>query len=386
MRCLYCGKQLALLRRLTAGREFCSEAHKQSYHDEYNKLALSRLLEAQSKPDEPRPRLASHLQPAASPESGGQTKGIEAPRTSNSREAEGWTPAPQRVAAPPPPPTPELPPKPGFLLDKPCAVEAQSEFAHSIPRVAIGGAAAPILRIPELDVRPIEYRPSTPPRSSDLFLVKHVAAAHLQSGIQRISSGSFTGQPLPVLVEMGRMGLEAGFNKAGRLPIDIAPVTLGKAEPELQPPLRFAFLVQSESNTASGPQTPDGAEASKEDIDEPTWAGLLPLKLEPVPPNPFARVILPMPLLAESAGATALPSNRALPVLPRIGDGAAWDSNAEAADKSRWNNVQKHLNIVSCLVLAGLGGLLYWHAAIQPELTARLSVIRTPAVAAEERN
>src|ERR1700722_4417708 len=52
MRCLYCGKQLALLKRLTGSGEFCSDAHKQSYQEEYNRLALSRLLQAQSKPGE----------------------------------------------------------------------------------------------------------------------------------------------------------------------------------------------------------------------------------------------------------------------------------------------------------------------------------------------
>jgi hypothetical protein len=52
MRCLYCGKQLALLKRLTGGGEFCSVAHKHSYQEEYNRLALSRLLQAQSKPGE----------------------------------------------------------------------------------------------------------------------------------------------------------------------------------------------------------------------------------------------------------------------------------------------------------------------------------------------
>ena len=48
MRCLYCGKELALLKRLTGGGEFCSEAHKQSYQDEYNRLGLSRLLQART--------------------------------------------------------------------------------------------------------------------------------------------------------------------------------------------------------------------------------------------------------------------------------------------------------------------------------------------------
>jgi hypothetical protein len=46
MRCLYCGKELALLKRLTGGGEFCSDAHKSSYQEEYNRLALSRLQQA----------------------------------------------------------------------------------------------------------------------------------------------------------------------------------------------------------------------------------------------------------------------------------------------------------------------------------------------------
>src|SRR5579864_7358924 len=55
MRCLYCGKELALLKRLTGSGQFCSEAHKVSYHDEYNRIALSRLLQAQTKPAPPKP-------------------------------------------------------------------------------------------------------------------------------------------------------------------------------------------------------------------------------------------------------------------------------------------------------------------------------------------
>src|ERR1700727_252076 len=49
MRCLYCGKELALLKRRRGGGDFCSDAHKQSYQEEYNRLALSRLLQAQKK-------------------------------------------------------------------------------------------------------------------------------------------------------------------------------------------------------------------------------------------------------------------------------------------------------------------------------------------------
>jgi hypothetical protein len=52
MRCLYCGKELALLKRWTGGGEFCSDAHRQQYQEEYNQLALNRLLQA--KPLEPK--------------------------------------------------------------------------------------------------------------------------------------------------------------------------------------------------------------------------------------------------------------------------------------------------------------------------------------------
>lgn len=53
MRCLYCGKELALFKKLTGGGEFCSEEHRQRYHDEYNRLALSRLLQAPVAEPEP---------------------------------------------------------------------------------------------------------------------------------------------------------------------------------------------------------------------------------------------------------------------------------------------------------------------------------------------
>ena len=50
MRCLYCGKELALFKRLTGG-EFCSDAHRLRYQEEYTQLALNRLLQANSSPE-----------------------------------------------------------------------------------------------------------------------------------------------------------------------------------------------------------------------------------------------------------------------------------------------------------------------------------------------
>src|SRR5262249_38616582 len=48
MRCLYCGKELALFKRLTKGSEFCSEAHRTKYQEDFNDLALNRLLQSRS--------------------------------------------------------------------------------------------------------------------------------------------------------------------------------------------------------------------------------------------------------------------------------------------------------------------------------------------------
>ncbi len=67
MRCLYCGKELAFLKRLTGGGEFCSDAHRQKYQEEYNQLALSRLLQAQNVPEEEPPKSARKAANKATP-------------------------------------------------------------------------------------------------------------------------------------------------------------------------------------------------------------------------------------------------------------------------------------------------------------------------------
>ena len=46
MRCLHCGVELALLKKLAGGENFCSDAHRAAYHDEFSRLALDRLMQA----------------------------------------------------------------------------------------------------------------------------------------------------------------------------------------------------------------------------------------------------------------------------------------------------------------------------------------------------
>ncbi len=91
MRCLYCGKELALLKRWTGGGEFCSDAHRQRYQEEYNQLALNRLLQA--KP------------PNETPSEGAAKPGAPAkPLVLAEPEKEIPVHSPARVAAPPPKP------------------------------------------------------------------------------------------------------------------------------------------------------------------------------------------------------------------------------------------------------------------------------------------
>lgn len=137
MRCLYCGKQLALFRRLTGSGEFCSDAHKQSYHDEYNKLALTRLIAAQTKTDDAR-KPASTLQLA----SGDRQDAKALPEPLRTGLHERWgnlsTPKARMIEAPPP----EAPPPPAatFLIRKPSVAQGSPVDP---PATAIEAAASP---------------------------------------------------------------------------------------------------------------------------------------------------------------------------------------------------------------------------------------------------
>jgi hypothetical protein len=81
MRCLHCGNELALLKKLTGG-EFCSEGHRQKYKEEYTRLALGRLLETHNARPEP---------PPIEPEIAAKSDPVDAP-----------PPAPKPVEAEPP--------------------------------------------------------------------------------------------------------------------------------------------------------------------------------------------------------------------------------------------------------------------------------------------
>src|ERR1700679_2764181 len=99
MRCLYCGKELALLKRWTGGGEFCSDAHRQQYQEEYNQLALNRLLQAKPKADvKQSDAKASEARADAKP---ADTKARDAKIDARTKEAAAALPAFETPPAPP---------------------------------------------------------------------------------------------------------------------------------------------------------------------------------------------------------------------------------------------------------------------------------------------
>ena len=154
MRCLYCGNELALLKKLRGGGEFCSEAHRQKYQEEYTQLALNRLMQSHPK--------AQKRTPPPPPEE----------RTPRQPEP------PPVQAAPPEPVKPAIAaPEPcGFLLQRfeprPCDTQP---FSHGpMPLQALSEAvihsherAETSRELPRADTfRPLALtpRPSAPPQ------------------------------------------------------------------------------------------------------------------------------------------------------------------------------------------------------------------------------
>jgi hypothetical protein len=153
MQCLFCGKELALLKRLRGGAEFCSEAHRKEYQDQYEQLALARLIQAKppTEPAAPLGRSSTLFQDAPpapvhvpTPEArrvdeapparrGGAAKMIEAP------------------AAPPnPKPAGEAGPAPLAGFVGAIVVPAVESFQHAAP-MELDRKTAPAPSIPHAD-------------------------------------------------------------------------------------------------------------------------------------------------------------------------------------------------------------------------------------------
>lgn len=119
---------MPLLKKLTGGGEFCSDAHRNKYQEEYNKLALSRLLQAQA----PNAGGSGNLSPRALRQLPPPAPRAGAPR-----------------ALPPPSAPPAAEPKRGgfaglFSSRKPAAIEAPAASSAPAPaKLEPSGADTP---------------------------------------------------------------------------------------------------------------------------------------------------------------------------------------------------------------------------------------------------
>jgi hypothetical protein len=274
MRCLYCGKELALLKRLTGGGEFCSDSHKQSYQEEYNRLALSRLLQAQSKTGD---KAAAQNAPARPPEPA---------RVS----------APVAVAEPAPVPEPVmvsahvevqevedtfLPPEAGFALEMPALcylpegtpyvepwMESRVELATPKWRFQNGLASLPGADEPlRLEIHPKAWQKTQTDEDN------HATPQEFNSGKVDLT--------MPLAVKSSHE-----IPTAGPVELEFAPkAPEASRNPSLSGPLDFQFPVVTQ-NPAFWERPQSVIEYSAEDADvlfPALWSGFDSIPLVDVP-------------------------------------------------------------------------------------------------------
>src|SRR5271156_1428147 len=173
MRCLYCGKELALFKRLRGG-EFCSDGHRQRYQEEYTQLALNRLLHANPPPEQESAPLA--------------------PTTANN---------PQPVEA-------------AVLQGAPAQTEMPSQTAVLDPLPAPAAAPLPVFAAQTL---PVE---EPAPADMSTFLVEFPVPVVFEAAAHADPATSVTPTPglsLPHLQEFPPETTEIHLDLAGRLPL-----------------------------------------------------------------------------------------------------------------------------------------------------------------------
>lgn len=323
MRCLYCGKELALLKRWTSGGEFCSDSHRQQYQEEYNQLALNRLLQAKPRdpvdaPDKKAPESAPA--PARKVENAPKPAALatppEIPKTSKAptpaltleaapiAQEPAAEPEPQieqpAGAAQPEPPGEPAPAAAGFVLEMPLPASAEVRTMAA----AQGGFDQPFS--PQLPDRSIEAA------ESELVLAAHVT---LSPSSRAMDYATRTGERGLEVREFGRSApvfhfeardfaatRETGIVEPSEDPMEIL---FFPHPPQASPPLWQAgiapFTLGYEAGTlARVAFRTTGLEDNREDLDlmpvepaEETLAGLAAMDVQKShsaaePPAPFS--------------------------------------------------------------------------------------------------
>jgi hypothetical protein len=286
MRCLYCGKELAFLKRLTGGGEFCSEGHRERYQEEYNQLALSRLLQGKNPPPEP--------------SAAADGPGAAAPGAMHPPEPAVWTSGPLRIATEPagePAPVPLLALATSVASEEPAPAQPSepplAPNVHWEPHVESRSMAAaphkppfelrePALRTPACPVELLEARPTPPP---------------------------------PLCMEALRVSAEARLPEpaawwtAPAPAFEAPPIRFGELARLAFPPASFREAPAAPSQPPLAPPVPAGV---------PRWANVRPVTLQPMRVEPMtvaSRTIAPQPASHRTihpapAGIAAAPASR----------------------------------------------------------------------------
>ena len=204
MRCLYCGKELALLKRWTGGGEFCSDAHRQRYQEEYNQLALNRLLQAKP-PAKPNEAPANDAKPAKS--------------------SPVLEPAPEAVAYS----APYTPPRPGTPPAEPASFK-MAEAARTKPAYYETSSPVAVRETTEDHAQPAIPEPEVEPAYAEPAPPEEPAPAE--------AAGFLVEMPVPVVVDvppMSRPDLEFLDAVAAALPNrSFEPLNLSRDEYRLE--------------------------------------------------------------------------------------------------------------------------------------------------------
>jgi hypothetical protein len=217
MRCLYCGKELALLKRWTGGGEFCSDAHRQQYQDEYNQLALTRLLQAKppgAETVEPVPEPTPPPKETAKPARG---RAAQAEKSNTVAERTAPKPTPQ-IAARKPDPEPEPEPEPALANETEFELEPEPE-----PVAALADESEAETEIePELEFEPELDEEPAPAEMSSFLLEVPVPALSETMVMSRVALGFEHGLS-PELPQRRVGAWETQMVSAG--PVEPAPFT-----------------------------------------------------------------------------------------------------------------------------------------------------------------
>jgi hypothetical protein len=283
MRCLYCGKELALLKRLRGGGDFCSDAHKHSYQEEYNRLALSRLLQAQKKGQQANSPAAPNAPPP--PNSPNSLVALEEPGPQALEDAaslpadarvleadltEGLTAAlPESVngAVAVEEPSTEVVGDSEAEVDGEASVSAEPEpldtagFLHEPPAVAAWPEEAPYSESwlePQAGPAMSEWRPQNGAAfnlsTADLVsldLQPKASSIEDHTFSSRLSPQTFNGadHPLPALANARKIANKNRLPAGGAIAIDIAPSAVAStADQSFVQAIRFETAILADQS------------------------------------------------------------------------------------------------------------------------------------------